>query len=278
LCCRKADSNTNALSAGRRLPDFMAMTNIRDQSSAPGAGSQGYYGQQGAFVDYSEAPSRSSSGSSLSSRMPTRPSSGPVSIRGCPLQTATDLQFSRSSRVLGCWGRVARIPVVDRRRRMWDPPGAPVDLLPIRSLKGLVGLQRTRAITRRWTQCASTREVCHGVNCVMVLILLSSFHFYVVLVYFLWLAGLLMDMQWPRLPFIYNFFSLCFFFAFSRRHVLLDGRVRDSSTTSTELFFPLLHVTLYVPCYSNRFYNHPSLAARSVRLYDGIHSGPASSR
>jgi hypothetical protein len=45
----------------------------------------------------------------------------------------------------------------------------------------------------------------------MVLILLSSFHFYVVLVYFLWLAGLLMDMQWPRLPFIYNFFSLCFF-------------------------------------------------------------------
>jgi hypothetical protein len=197
LCCRKADSNTNALSAGRRLPDFMAMTNIRDQSSAPGAGSQGYYGQQGAFVDYSEAPSRSSSGSSLSSRMPTRPSSGP---------------FSRSSRVLGCWGRVARIPVVDRRRRMSDPPGAPVDLLPIRSLKGLVGLQRTRVITRRWTQCASTREVCHGVNCVMVLILLSSFHFYVVLVYFLWLAGLLMDMQWPRLPFIYNFFSLCFFF------------------------------------------------------------------
>lgn len=77
LCCRKADSNTNAPSAGRRLPDFMAMTNIRDQSSASGAGSQGYYGQQGAFVDYSEAPSRSSSGSSLSSRMPTRPPSGP---------------------------------------------------------------------------------------------------------------------------------------------------------------------------------------------------------
>ncbi|KAG2108499.1 uncharacterized protein F5147DRAFT_695260 [Suillus discolor] len=77
-CCRKADPNTNALSAGRRLPEFMAMTNIRDQLSASGvgAGSQGYYGQQGAFVDYSEAPSRSSSGSSLASRAPTRPPSG----------------------------------------------------------------------------------------------------------------------------------------------------------------------------------------------------------
>ncbi|KAG1861166.1 hypothetical protein DFJ58DRAFT_265167 [Suillus subalutaceus] len=149
LCCRKADSNTNAPSAGRRLPDFMAMTNIRDQSSASGAGGQGYYGQQGAFVDYSEAPSRSSSGSSLSSRMPTRPPSGP---------------FSRSSRILGCWGRVARIPVVDRRRRTSDLPGVPVVLLPMRSPKGLVGLQRTRTITRRWMQCASTREACHGVN------------------------------------------------------------------------------------------------------------------
>lgn len=31
----------------------------------------------------------------------------------------------------------------------------------------------------------------------MDLMLLFSLHFYVVLVYFLWLAGLLMDMQWP---------------------------------------------------------------------------------
>jgi len=54
------------------------MTNIRDQLSASGvgAGGQGYYVQQGAFVDYSEAPSRSSSGSSLASRAPTRPPSG----------------------------------------------------------------------------------------------------------------------------------------------------------------------------------------------------------
>ncbi|KAG2749682.1 hypothetical protein P692DRAFT_20833109 [Suillus brevipes Sb2] len=80
-CCRKADSNSNAPSAGRRLPEFMAMTNIRNQSSAPGAGAggQGYYNQPGAFMDYSEAPSRSSSGSSLSSRIPTRPPSGPGS-------------------------------------------------------------------------------------------------------------------------------------------------------------------------------------------------------
>lgn len=80
-CCRKADSNSNAPSAGRRLPEFMAMTNIRNQSSASGAGAggQGYYNQPGAFMDYSEAPSRSSSGSSLSSRIPTRPPSGPGS-------------------------------------------------------------------------------------------------------------------------------------------------------------------------------------------------------
>ncbi|KAG1743749.1 copper-fist transcription factor [Suillus paluster] len=83
-CCRKAESNTSTPSAGRRLPDFMAMTNMRDQLSASGvgAGSQGYYGQQGAFLDYSETPSRSSSGSSLSSRMPSRPPSGPVSTGG----------------------------------------------------------------------------------------------------------------------------------------------------------------------------------------------------
>lgn len=31
----------------------------------------------------------------------------------------------------------------------------------------------------------------------MKLMFLSPFRFYVVLVYFLWLIGLLMDMQWP---------------------------------------------------------------------------------
>ncbi|KAJ8590511.1 hypothetical protein M405DRAFT_896906 [Rhizopogon salebrosus TDB-379] len=75
-CCRKADSNTGSPSAGRRLPDFMAMTAVRDQSSTS---NQGYFGQQGGYVDYSEPPSRSSSSSSLSSRMPTRPPTAPVS-------------------------------------------------------------------------------------------------------------------------------------------------------------------------------------------------------
>lgn len=84
-CCGKADSNTNPPSAGRRLPDFMAMTSVRDQSPASVMGarsSQGYYGQQGAYVDYSETPSRSSSSSSLSSRNPTRPPTAPVSTFG----------------------------------------------------------------------------------------------------------------------------------------------------------------------------------------------------
>ncbi|OJA16523.1 hypothetical protein AZE42_00637 [Rhizopogon vesiculosus] len=60
---------------GRRLPDFMAMTSLRDHSSASAMGdrSPAYFGQQGGYVDYSEAPSRSSSSSSLSSRMPARP-------------------------------------------------------------------------------------------------------------------------------------------------------------------------------------------------------------
>lgn len=74
-CCRKADSNTRPPSAGRRLPDFMAMTSLRDHSSASAMGdrSPAYFGQQGGYVDYSETPSRSSSSSSLSSRMPARP-------------------------------------------------------------------------------------------------------------------------------------------------------------------------------------------------------------
>lgn len=265
-CCRKADSNSSVPSAGRRLPEFMAMTNIRNQSSASGAGvgGQGYYNQPGAFMDYSEAPSRSSSGSSLSSRIPTRPPSGPVSSRGCPLQTATDLQCSRSYRVPGCWGRVA-LPVVGRRRHTSDLPGAPVGLLPMQSPKGLVGLHRTRTTTRRWMQCASTREVCHGVNSyeIDVLVPLS----------FLRCACLLLVAHWftdghavAVIALIY-IFLLMIFLAFSRHHVLLDGRDRDPSRTSTEPFFLRYLANSHVPCYNSRFYNYPSLAARFVRQH-----------
>jgi hypothetical protein len=200
----------------------MAMTNIRNQSSASGAGAggQGYYGQAGVFADYSEAPSRSSSGSSLSSRISTRPPSGPC---------------SRSYRVPGCWGRVA-LPVVVRRRRASDLRGVSVGLLPMQSPKGLVELHRTRTITRRWMQCASTREVCHGVNSyeIDVLVPLS----------FLRCACLLLVAHWFTdghavaviAPYLYFSFRYSFFFVFSRRRVLLDGRDRDSSRTSTELF------------------------------------------
>lgn len=65
---------------------------------------------------------------------------------------------------LGCWGRVALLVVPDRRRHTSYLPGVSVVLLPMQSPKGFVGLRRTRAITRRWMQCASTREVCHRVN------------------------------------------------------------------------------------------------------------------
>lgn len=46
---------------------------------------------------------------------------------------------------------------------------------------------------------------------------------------------------------LYLYFSSRYgFFAFSRRHVLLDGRDRDPSTTSTEFFFPI--TTRKFPC------------------------------
>lgn len=65
---------------------------------------------------------------------------------------------------------------------------------------------------------------------------------------------------------IYIFF-LVIFFAFSRRNVLLNGRDRNPSRTSIEPFFSRYLVNSHVPCFSSRFYNYPSLAARFVRRH-----------
>lgn len=125
---------------------------------------------------------------------------------------------------LGCWGRVALLVVPDRRRHRSYLPGVSVVLLPMQSPKGFVGLRRTRAITRRWMQCASTREVCHRVNSYGfdVIVLLS---FLRCTFNFLWLTGLLMDMQWPRLPLICIFSR--YVFCLSRQYVSLNGHDRD---------------------------------------------------
>jgi len=73
----------------------------------------------------------------------------------------------------------------------------------------------------------------------MDLMLLSFFHFYVVLFNFLWLAGLLMDMQWPRLPLIYIFSH--YVFCLSRRYVSLNGHDRDHLQRLLSFFFITIH-------------------------------------
>jgi len=95
----------------------------------------------------------------------------------------------------------------------------------------------------------------------MDLMLLSFFHFYVVLFNFLWLAGLLMDMQWPRLPLIYIFSH--YVFCLSRRYVSLNGHDRDHLQRLLSFFFSLPYINFRVRCY--KFYNCPSLTARFVR-------------